>query len=104
MTFPVDAPIALALLSTETGAARLEADLDPLVVEEDALRPRDLIEDELLLAIPVAPRHPDGECAAPIGRWAGEGAAEAEPVAAPEPAARRSPFAALAELKSGDRA
>ncbi|MGH8225647.1 MAG: YceD family protein [Gammaproteobacteria bacterium] len=44
-----------------------------------------LIEEELLLALPFAPRHPVGECPA-----------EATVPAAPEPAGRR-PFAGLAD-------
>jgi uncharacterized protein len=47
---------------------------------------RALLEDEVLLALPVAPCHAPGECRVPEGR----------PGAAPE---RVSPFAALAQLK-----
>ncbi len=47
---------------------------------------RALLEDEVLLALPVAPCHALGECSVPEGR----------PGAAPE---RVSPFAALAQLK-----
>jgi uncharacterized protein len=47
---------------------------------------RALLEDEVLLALPVAPCHAPGECRAPEGR----------PGAEPE---RVSPFAALAQLK-----
>ena len=47
---------------------------------------RTLLEDEVLLALPVAPCHASDECRVPEGR----------PGAAPE---RVSPFAALAQLK-----
>jgi uncharacterized protein len=47
---------------------------------------RTLLEDEVLLGLPVAPCHAEGECRAPEGG----------PDAAPE---RVSPFAALAQLK-----
>ncbi len=43
-----------------------------------------LVEDEVLLAVPLAPRHPDGECSLAVG---------AAQVQCP------SPFAALARLK-----
>jgi uncharacterized protein len=104
MTLPVDARLALALLATEAGASELTDDLDPLILGEGTLRPRDLIEDELLLAIPVVPRHPEGECAAPLGPGDAESALEAMPVGRDEPPARRKPFAALADLKSEGRA
>ena len=47
---------------------------------------RTLLEDEVLLGLPVAPCHPPGECSAPEGQHA----------STPE---RISPFAALARLK-----
>ena len=65
----------------------LEAPEAPDVVEVDPeLDVADLIEDEILLALPLAPRHPDGECESRIN---GQN----------ESAARQSAFAKLAALK-----
>ncbi len=58
-----------------------EFDVPPTLVE--------LIEEELLLALPFAPRHPDGKCPAGIAV-----------TAASEPASRR-PFAGLADALAG---
>jgi uncharacterized protein len=58
-------------------------DIIPAVARLDL---RVLLEDEVLLGLPVAPCHAQGECRTPEG----------EPAAAPE---RVSPFAALAQLK-----
>jgi uncharacterized protein len=60
---------------------------EPDVIEENTeLDVRSLIEDEVLLAVPFAPRHADGEC---------DSAPEADHGADAE----ASPFAALAALK-----
>lgn len=79
----------------EDEAARLDEESDDDVL---ALPPRlnlpDLLEDELILALPLVPRHET--CPQPLP---GAG----EPSAAPAPAAeeRPHPFAALAALKRG---
>lgn len=53
----------LLLAATEPELARLDAESDAEVLLADApLDPLVLIEDELVLALPFAPRHPDGEC------------------------------------------
>lgn len=64
------------------------ADEAEALVVEGALRLTELVEDELLLAMPMFPMHGEGECAAP-----GEGA--------PGGNDRRNPFVALHGLKNG---
>lgn len=94
---PVDAPIALALIRREEDARDLPEDLDPWIVADERLNPMDLVEDELLLALPAIPRHPLGDCAAgPIEP--GEAAASPGDEAAGS-GARRRPFEILAALK-----
>ncbi|MEW6467195.1 MAG: YceD family protein [Pseudomonadota bacterium] len=53
----VDADVALGVVDSEVEAKRLPPDLDPLVLGEDPVRLVDLIEDEVLLALPVVPMH-----------------------------------------------
>jgi uncharacterized protein len=94
---PVDAPIALALIRRDEDALDLPEHLDPWLVTEDRLNPLDLVEDELLLAVPQIPRHPAGMCGP--GLSAGD---ELEAPAADTDArsnATRRPFAILASLK-----
>ncbi|HSQ82405.1 MAG TPA: YceD family protein [Casimicrobiaceae bacterium] len=58
---------------TELLLARNEDELEALdaesgsevVLAESPVDPLELVEDELVLALPFAPRHPDGACAAP---------------------------------------
>lgn len=61
----LDAPLALVLVRTEPTAKAIEGEREPLVVTNETLDPFELIEDELLLAIPPFPRHPIGECRSP---------------------------------------
>ncbi len=79
VTWQVDAPIALALVRAASESDRLGlvqvhgvADhLDPLSVGDEPISPLDLIEDELLLALPQVPRHQPGDCVATLCRNAG---------------------------------
>ena len=86
--FPVRTVQRLGLIRDEADEAALPPGYEALLVPEDGLlRPADLVEDELVLAVPVVPLAPD---AAPVDRtWS---AGEEEMQAA-------SPFAALASLK-----
>lgn len=96
----LDAPIALALVRT-AGADALGLDqgpeaagpLEAVPLDEGPMRPLDLVEDELLLALPLVPMHPPGECPAELSMQLGavtdDGDAEARP----------NPFAILASLK-----
>jgi len=78
----------LLLARDEAELARLDAEEGEVVLANTALDARDLVEDELLLSLPLSPRHGEGECAAALGPGAEDG--------------RHSPFAGLAALKSRD--
>lgn len=54
---------ALRLVSTDAEEKRLLADFEPYRVEDDRLPLRELVEDEVLLALPMFPRCTDPECA-----------------------------------------
>lgn len=82
----------LGLIRDESEEAALPPGYEPLLVDESGeLRTLDLVEDELILAVPVVPVDPATE--AVDREWADADAA-AEPVAE-----RPNPFAALAALK-----
>ena len=86
--FPVKTVQRLGLIRDESEEAALPPGYEPLLVPEDGLlRPVELVEDELVLALPVVPLAPDS---APVEQtWS---AGEEEMQAA-------SPFAALVSLK-----
>lgn len=98
VSLQVDAEVMLIMVKTEEGASTLDSDVEPLIVGDAPLRPRDLIEDELLLAIPVVPRHAFGQCQAPAGQ---QDAVERDGAASASE--RPNPFAVLATLKDRRR-
>ena len=54
--WPLQLALDLRLVSSEAEERRLLHDCEPLLVEDDTLRLHDLVEEEVLLAIPIAPR------------------------------------------------
>lgn len=86
----------IRFVDTEAEAAALDADSDDDVLALPRhLDARELIEDELLLALPLVPRHE--ACPEPLVHQDEEGAAEVEEE-------RPNPFAKLAALKRGGSA
>lgn len=85
---PVKLVQRLGLIRDEADEAALPPGYEPLLVPEDGeLRPAELIEDELILAVPLVPVDPNSET---VERdWAPQ----------EEEKAQASPFAALAALK-----
>jgi len=64
MSLPVASQSRVVLLDSEAGNA--PPDMETALAPEGRLRLADLVEEELLLALPAAPRHPEGQC--PSGR------------------------------------
>ena len=85
----------IRFVDTEAEAAELDADSDDDVLALPRhLDARELIEDELLLALPLVPRHE--VCPEPL--------AHADDEAEPQEEERPNPFAKLAALKRGGSA
>ncbi len=86
--FPVQVSQRLGLIRDEAEEAALPPDYEALLVPDDGmLRVADLVEDELVLSVPVVPMAPGSE------------AVDAEWVPTREEQDKASPFAALAALK-----
>ncbi len=91
--FPVESRFTLALVSGLDEARRLPDGYEPLLLERQRLDPAALVEDELLLALPAVPRHPEGACAPPaVDTSEGPGVEEVVDDAP-------NPFAVLGHLK-----
>lgn len=88
----IDNEFALGLVRSETEADALPSHYEPLLLDGKPLFLRDVIEDEMLLALPIVPRHPVDECDARLE----SGEAETEQ----EGSKRDNPFASLAGLKT----
>jgi uncharacterized protein len=84
----LQAPVRLALALNEEDEERLMEQGEPVLVSDDRLALHQIVEDEVLLALPMMPRCPTCENARPP-----EG-----DDAAPEPDHRPSPLAALKKL------
>ncbi len=85
---PVKMTQRLGLIRDEADEAALPPEYEALLVPEDGmLHPADLVEDELVLAVPLVPVAPGSELVE--GEW----------VATEEELSKASPFAALAALK-----
>lgn len=92
----IDSELDLALVTTEAEAAAWQQAHDVLLLGENGLDIQALIEDELLLHIPLAPMHTDpAACDPEMLAYL-----QAEPL--PEKPARENPFAILARLKSNE--
>jgi len=61
MALPVESRSRVALLASEEEAGGVPPELETALAPEGRLRPADLVEEELLLALPAAPRHA-GQC------------------------------------------
>ena len=87
----------LALLTPGESPAGAPEAAETLVVD-GPVSLAELVEDELLLVMPMFPLHGEGQCTAPgIGKDA-----QTELAAEPEPAKQDGPFAALRGLKGKD--
>jgi uncharacterized protein len=94
MRWPVDVKSRIALVSDYDAADRVPEGLEVFLVEGDSVSVRDLVDEEVLLALPYVARHDDdSECA---GREMQDPGHEDGPDEAP--ADVQKPFAQLGEL------
>jgi uncharacterized protein len=93
---PVDAVLDLAVIEVPGEADALPESCEPVLAEDGRLRLLDIIEEELLLAVPQVPRHEAQDCAGAAQRAvAPQDGADTEQTEVPE-----SPFAVLAGMKT----
>lgn len=91
LRLPVDTRFHLALLQAGDDPDLLPSGVDPVVLGSTQVNVLELLEDELLLCLPIAPRHRGAErCVAPQ-RGAGSTFGDAD-------LERQSPFAVLRDL------
>ena len=88
----LEVPLDLCVVGSDTSASELASDLEPFVLDGDEVRVADLVEDDLILALPHEvcdePRTCPNRPALEYGEVGDEGQPSGE---------RASPFAALAE-------
>jgi uncharacterized protein len=86
--YPVEIDAKLGFITDEADEAALPAGYEPLLLDADGLHPRHVIEDELILALPVFPVKPGTQ--EMQHEWKETGEAEA---------AKPNPFAVLKNVK-----
>ncbi|GAA4652409.1 DUF177 domain-containing protein [Kistimonas scapharcae] len=89
----------LAVVWSEEQAKALPKDVDPLILEDDTTDLRQLVEDELLLSVPLVAYHENAQCHA--GQVFSTDPDYSEDVAE-ETQDKPNPFSVLAQLKTGD--
>ena len=95
MRWPVNVNSRVALVSDYDAADRVPDGLEVFLVEADSVSVRDLVDEEIMLALPNVPRHAEGsECARRLVQLPGQ---PDEPEAAAD-AQVQKPFAQLGEL------
>ncbi len=95
MRWPVNVKSRIALVSDYDAADRVPEGLEVFLVEADSVSVRDLVDEEIMLALPHVARHGEGsECAGRKVRLPGQ---EADADEAPVVEVQK-PFAQLGEL------
>jgi uncharacterized protein len=94
LEYPVNSDFLLGIVSSEAECELLPADYEPLELREEAMSLSDIIEDELLLSLPIVAMHPQSECHPRGGSDADE-----QNGATNETGEKLNPFAVLADLK-----
>jgi len=95
MRWPITVKSRIALVSDYNAADRVPEGLEVFLVEADSISVRDLVDEEILLALPHVARHAEGsECAGSKMQLPGQ-EAEAEEAADSQV---QKPFAQLGEL------
>ncbi len=62
MDFSIDVDLMIAFMASEFDADKLGGEYEPYIVTDTPIMLSDIIEDELLLALPTIPKHKDTQC------------------------------------------
>ena len=92
--FPIDCTIKLGVVTSIDQANRLPEDYEPLLVEEEKILLKNIIEDEILLILPAFPKHQHNCIVAKFDNTS------IEPSVSDEQSFPENPFSILAKLKN----
>jgi len=62
MDFNINVDLSVAFLASEFDGEKLGGEYEPYIVTDTPIMLSDIIEDELLLALPAIPKHKDSQC------------------------------------------
>jgi uncharacterized protein len=100
MRFAVDRDFALGMVRSETEAEALPSHYEPLQLDGQPLFLRDVLEDELLLSLPIVARHAEDECSVKLNDAEAPAEEERENTGKEE---KENPFSVLAGLKTDQK-
>ena len=92
MNVDLQAEVEVAIVWSDDDARNVPRELDPWVVETESADIIALVEEELLLALPIVNYHSEKDCTGAVGYSTGD---ESEP----EQSTRSNPFEVLGQLK-----
>ncbi|HEY5789119.1 MAG TPA: YceD family protein [Gammaproteobacteria bacterium] len=87
LRWQIDCRVALAVVASRAEEQRLPEGYEPLYLDGGPLATRELVEDEILLGLPLVAMHPDPACNRELQEWQREGIE------------RENPFGVLEQLK-----
>ena len=93
---PVDTTFRLAMIESEAEIERLGEEYEPLLLDDSLVSVAELVEDELLLCLPIVPKHDTEECNA--NSHVEDNIEQSSDIES-ESKPKKNPFAALADLK-----
>jgi len=96
LRYAIDTDLQLGIVGSEAEGERLPTEYDPLLYVGEPLHLAAIVEDELILNLPLVARHPAGECPAEL-------LPAQEPDTAREDEEAENPFAVLAKLKPKEK-
>ncbi len=99
LPIPLTCENTVAVVWTDEQAAHLPRHLEPLIVDEEGCKLWDVVEDELILALPPFSYHDTEQCQQILARFNAEQAPTEEALTAEKP----NPFNVLAQLKPGSK-
>jgi len=90
--------IKLAVLDSEEQLETLEERWEPWIIEDPKIQLASLVEEQLMLCLPLVSYHPDPNCVEALGYQQPQSAADTED----QEAGAENPFAVLKVLKQND--
>jgi len=103
LAWPVDAGFSLALLYSEAQIETLADHYEPFLLPDEKVKLIELLEDEVILQLPLVPRHEVRDCpaAADVLQFGEQDAPKSAPDDTPEAEGKPNPFSVLATMKTG---
>ncbi|MDX1589634.1 MAG: YceD family protein [Oleiphilaceae bacterium] len=97
MALTLESRFLVAVVSSDELARELPSEFEPVIVTDTELDLQSLLEDELIMALPEFPLHPQPSC--PAAEVVARINADADKAVADESQKRDNPFSVLADIK-----